>query len=137
MRNGIGGLRAIFDASVFVRALVDREASAAQWIDRAVGELVVSVPSLVFAEVANALAVYVRAARLSEEGALARLELALRVPQHVVEIGTLAPAALGVAISRRLSVYDACYAVLADAEDAVLVTADQRLAAAVTRAELI
>jgi predicted nucleic acid-binding protein len=130
-------LRAIFDASVFVRALVDGEPIAAQWIDRAIDEVVVTVPSLLFAEVANAFVVYVRAARLSEEGALARLEFTLRVPHHVVEIETLASAALGVAIVRGLSVYDACYAALADAEDVVLVTADRRLAAAVTRAELV
>jgi predicted nucleic acid-binding protein len=34
-------------------------------------------------------------------------------------------------------VCDACYAVLADAEKPVLVTADRRLAASVARAELI
>lgn len=130
-------MRATFDASVFVRSLVDREPLAAQWIDRAIDGVAVTVPSLLFAEVANAFAVYVRAARLSEEGALARLDFTLRVPRQVVEIGTLAPAALGVALARGLSVYDACYAVLADAEDAVLVTADRRLATAVTRAELI
>ena len=49
----------------------------------------------------------------------------------------LAEPAVGFAISQGLSVYDACYAVLAEAEDAVLVTADRRLAAAATRAELV
>jgi predicted nucleic acid-binding protein len=44
---------------------------------------------------------------------------------------------VGFALSSELSVYDACYAVLAEAEDAVLVTADRRLAAAVTEAELL
>lgn len=110
---------------------------AARWLHRAIDEVVVTVPSLLFAEVANALAVYVRAARLSEKGALERLEFTLRLPQNAIEVGTLAPAALGVAVDRGLSVYDACYAVLAEAEDAVLVTADRRLAAAVPRAELI
>jgi predicted nucleic acid-binding protein len=42
-----------------------------------------------------------------------------------------------VARERELSIYDACYAVLAEGEDAVLVTADRRLAAAATRAELV
>jgi predicted nucleic acid-binding protein len=130
-------LRAIFDASVFVRALADGEPTAMQWIGRAVRDLEVSVPSLVFAEVGNALVGYVRGAQLSREGALKRLDFTLRVPREVRDVGTLAPAALGVAVSRGLTVYDACYAVLAEAEDAVLVTADRRLAAAVPRAELV
>lgn len=128
---------AIFDASVFVRALVDDQPLAARWLDRATDDVDVAVPSLLFAEVANALVVYVRAARLSEEGALERLDLTLRVPHEVVETGTLVPTALAFSVARGLSVYDACYAVLAEAEDAVLVTADRRLAAAVKRAELI
>ena len=130
-------MRAIFDASVFVRALADGDPIAAHWVDRAIDEVVVTVPSLLFAEAANGFAVYVRAARLSEEGALARLEFTLRVPHHVVEIEALAPAALGVAVERELSVYDACYVVLAEAEGALLVTADRRLAGAVTQAELL
>lgn len=122
---------------MFVRGLVDGEPTAAAWIGRAIRDVEVSVPNLVFAEVGNALAVYVRGARLSRDGALKRLEFTVRVPQSVAELGTLVPAALGVAIERGLSVYDACYVVLAEAQDAVLVTADRRLAAAVTRAELV
>jgi predicted nucleic acid-binding protein len=45
--------------------------------------------------------------------------------------------AVGVAVSRGLTVYDASYALPAEAEDAVLFTADRRLAAAVPRAELV
>ncbi len=133
----IGGLRAIFDASVFVRALADGDEAATQWMARAVREVEVSVPSLVFAEVGNALAGYVRAGRLSRDGASQRLDLALRLPHHVRDLATIVPAALTIAVGKGLSVYDACYVVLADAEDAVLVTADQRLAAAVKRAELV
>lgn len=130
-------MKAIFDASVFVRALADGEPAAADWLGRAVDDIEVSVPSLVFAEVGNALAGYVRVARLPAEGALDRLDFTVSVPRRVIEVGELAPAALGLAIERGLSVYDACYAVLAEAESAVLVTADRRLAAAVTRAELV
>ena len=45
--------------------------------------------------------------------------------------------ALVTAASRDLSVYDACYAVVAEANDAPLVTADRKLAAACARAELL
>jgi predicted nucleic acid-binding protein len=132
-------LRAIFDANVFTRALVEREPNAIAWLDRAVGvaDVEVSVPDLVFAEIGNALAGYVRAKKLTLQGAREALEFAVRLPRHVLPVGELAAAALVVAVSRGLSVYDACYVVLAEAEDAVLVTADQRLAAAVSRSELL
>jgi predicted nucleic acid-binding protein len=130
-------LRATFDANVFIRALADREPGAIAWLDRAVGEVEVSVPDLVFAEVGNALAGYVRAAQMSIERALEILELAVRLPRDVHPTRELAAPALAVALSRGLSVYDACYAVLSEAEDAVLVTSDRSLAAAVKRAELL
>jgi predicted nucleic acid-binding protein len=74
---------------------------------------------------------------LTLDGALRRISLFLRMPLEVRELQILIEPAVGLAISRGLSVYDACYAVLAEAEGAVLVTADRRLAAAVTRGELL
>jgi predicted nucleic acid-binding protein len=74
---------------------------------------------------------------LTLDGAVRRVAFALRIPLEVRELRLLIAPAVGVAISRRLSVEDACYAVLAEAEDAVLVTADRRLADAVSRAELV
>jgi predicted nucleic acid-binding protein len=129
---------AVFDASVFVRAIVPLEASALGWIRRAIGrEVSTSVPDLVFAEVGNALWSHARDATITLDGALQRLAFVLRMPLEVRAIQSLAEPAVAVASSRGLTVYDACYAVLAEAEDAVLVTADQRLAAAVPRAQLI
>jgi predicted nucleic acid-binding protein len=130
-------LRAIFDASAFIRALVHGEPAAISWLDRAVEEVEVSVPDLVFAEVGNALAGYVRAEALASADALEHLEFVVRLPRNVRPTGDLAPGALTLAVSRSLSVYDACYALLAEAEGAVLVTADRRLAAAVSRSELL
>jgi predicted nucleic acid-binding protein len=130
-------LLAIFDASVFVRALVEREPRAEKWIDRAFGDVEVGVPNLLFAEVGNALAGYVRSGVLSARAADARLEFTLRLPHAVTDVGELAPAALAVAVARGLSVYDGCYVVLAEGHDAPLVTADRRLAAVVKRAELL
>jgi predicted nucleic acid-binding protein len=100
-------------------------------------EVSVTVPDLVFAEVGNALSLYARDATLTIDGAIRRVELVRRVPLEIRGLQLLIAPAVGLAISRGLSVYDACYAVLAEAEDAVLVTADRRLAAAVTRAELV
>lgn len=122
---------------MFVRGLADGQPAAADWVDRALDDVAVVVPSLVFVEVGNAFAGYVRRARLSAEEALKRIELTLGLPRRVVEVGDLALPALSLALERGLSVYDACYAVLAEAEDAVLVTADRRLAAAVRQAQLL
>ena len=131
-------MSAVFDASVFVRAVVLREASAREWVRRAMGkELSVAVPDLVFAEIGNALGVYVRDSTLTLDGALRRIALIRRIPLEERDLRILVEPAVGFAISRGLSVYDACYAVLAEAEDAVLVTADRRLAAVVNRAELV
>jgi predicted nucleic acid-binding protein len=129
---------AVFDASVFVRTLVQREASAVEWVRRALRrEVSVAVPDLVFAEIGNALSLYARDATLTIDGALRRVNFVLRIPLEIRECQLLIAPAVGLSISRGLSVYDACYAVLAEAEDAVLVTADRRLAAAVSRAELV
>jgi len=49
----------------------------------------------------------------------------------------LAPASFAVALERGLSVYDACYAVAAEVERALLVTADRQLAEAATSSELL
>jgi predicted nucleic acid-binding protein len=132
------GEYAVFDASVFVWATVRLERPAIEWIRRAMQrDVVVSVPDLVFAEIGNALCLYARTEMLTLTGALRRVRFVRRLPLEVRAIETLVEPAAGVAVSRGLSVYDACYAVLAEAEDAVLVTADKGLAAAVSRAELI
>jgi predicted nucleic acid-binding protein len=129
---------AVFDASVFVRTLVQRDAAAVEWVRRAMRkEVTVAVPDLVFAEIGNALGLYVRDSTLTLDGAVRRVALVLRTPLEVRSLEVIVAPAVGVAVSRGLSVYDACYAVLAEAEKAVLVTADRRLADAVTRAELI
>jgi predicted nucleic acid-binding protein len=129
---------AVFDASVFVRTLVQREATALEWVRRAMRrEVSVAVPDLVFAEIGNALSLYTRDATLTLDGAIRRVSLVIRIPLEVRELRVLIAPAVGLASSRGLSVYDACYAVLAEAEGAVLVTADRRLAAAVSRAELV
>jgi predicted nucleic acid-binding protein len=129
---------AVFDASVFVRAVARLETPALEWIRRAMRQDVfVAVPDLVFAEVGNALALYARDATLTVSGALRRVAIVRRLPLEVWKVADLVEPAVGVAVSRGLTVYDACYAVLAEAEGAVLVTADRSLAAAVSRAELV
>jgi predicted nucleic acid-binding protein len=52
-------------------------------------------------------------------------------------LAELAAGSLAVALERGLSVYDACYAVVAEVEKAVLVTADRRLAEGARSPELL
>ena len=131
-------MRAVFDASLFARALIDRQLDASRWLERlARRELDVIVPDLVFAEVGQTLARHVRANLLAPTAAAARLDFVRELPLDVRPLELLAPPALELALARNLTVYDACYGVLAEAERAVLVTADGPLAAAVERAELL
>jgi predicted nucleic acid-binding protein len=112
--------------------------NAGLWLDSAAeGRLHSMVPDLVFAEVANALVAYIRAGVLEPEQARVRLRDLLALPLMVIPVRQLAEAAFDAALARGLSVYDACYAALAAASGAVLVTADAKLAAAVPRSALL
>ena len=128
---------AVLDASVLVRSLIQPRGAGAEWV-AAVNQRTVEAhtATLVFTEVANALLGYVRADLLSLADALEALASLARLPLHL-HGPELAPAALGVAVELGLSAYDGTYAALAEALDAVLVTADRRLAAAVGNAELL
>ena len=59
------------------------------------------------------------------------------MPLGVVSTKELIRDAIAIASARGLSAYDACYVALAEGNDAVLVTADVKLAAACARAELL
>jgi predicted nucleic acid-binding protein len=131
-------VHAVFDASVVVRALLGRQTDAVEWLARLEsGEVTVAVPDLLFAEVGRALRTYVIAATVSVRIATERLRFVLTLPLETRPLGPIAVAATSVGLERGLSVCDAFYAVVAEAEDALLVTADRRLAAAVPRAELL
>jgi predicted nucleic acid-binding protein len=131
-------VRVVLDASVVVRALVGADSAAAEWV-AGLGdeETVASEPDLLFVEVAQALLEYSRSGWLPANVARSHLELVTLLPLTVWPSHELAAVALDVALARNLSVYDACYAALAEAEDAVLVTADRRLASAAQRVELL
>lgn len=112
--------------------------NAARWFAGAVdGPLQGSVPDLAFAEVANALVVSVRKRETTHEDARRVLETLAASPLAVESVRTVAQGALAIALTRGLSAYDACYAALAEASGAILVTADAGLAAAVDRSALL
>ena len=129
--------KAVFDASVVLRAAVAESPSAREWLARLDADLHGHAPELIWIEVTNGLRRAVLAGIV--ETALARrfLSAALRLPITLRSHRDLALPAFDVALDRGLSAYDAGYVVLAEALDAILVTADRTLASAVPKAELI
>ena len=132
--------RIVLDASAFIRGIGAREPDdeALGWIDAVNGERVEAfAPELLFAEVANAMLVYVRAGRVLLRTAASIVDDLLRLPIRSIAVRELAVPALQLAAERQLSVYDACYLVLAEQANASLVTADRALAAAATNGILL
>jgi predicted nucleic acid-binding protein len=128
----------VFDASALVRAGVHEAEDALGWVSRAEsGEITAHAPDLVFPELASSLLGYVRAGEFPAVVAQERIELVRDLPLVIRPTAELVGAAVTLALERGLSAYDACYAALAEAASATLVTADVRLAAAYSRSVLL
>lgn len=127
----------VVDASVVVRGLTTDGSSAEVFDQLGAGATLGHAPELLVAEVSSALAVSVRADRRSLADALSMLESLARTPIELHSTPPLAPAAVELAATSSLSVYDALYAVLSRALEVPLVTADRRLAAAVVGSVLV
>ena len=122
---------------MIVRAGVDISPAARAWTARLDRDVSGHAPDLLWAEVASALRRYVHTGAMTRRHAHEVLAYALGLRLAVRPLRGLAALALDHAVAGDLSVYDACYVVLADALGATLVTADRTLAAAAGRAELI
>ncbi len=94
-------------------------------------------PELIVAELANAFALSVRAERRSLDDAQPLFGLFARSPIELHPTKPMAPHAIDVAGESELSAYDAFCAVLAVALAVPLMTADRRLAAAVSGSVLV
>jgi predicted nucleic acid-binding protein len=130
--------KAVFDASVVVRAGLDRSASAREWLGKLHdGRVRVVCPELIYSEIGSAYLRQVRSKRLDLERARASLVVAMGFPFEMRPNRSLCEAAVTIAVSTGLTAYDAHYLALAEAEDAVLVTADRGLAAAASRSVLL
>ena len=130
--------KAVFDASVVLRAGIDRTTSARKWMALLRdGRVRVVCPELVYSEIGNAFVRHVRSKRISFESARASLGIATQFPFEMRPNRALCEAAASVAVGTGLTAYDAHYLALAEAEDALLVTADRALAAAATRGILL
>jgi len=119
---------AIVDASVAVKWVVNEPGS-----DRArlLSQRRLEAPDLLLIECANILWKKVRMRDLTREGACTRLELLLRAPVSLVESRDLLDSALELSLDLHHPVSDCLYIALALRRDIPLVTADERLVAAV------
>lgn len=115
----------VVDASVLAPALVDSGEDGHRFRARLRGEVVVG-PDLLHIEVLSVVRRLLQAARLSPEQAAAAIEDLIAFPVRVYPTAPL----LGRVWDLRdnLTAYDGCYAALAEAIDAPLLTADRRLA---------
>ncbi len=93
-------------------------------------------PTLVVAEIGNAI--WKRAVRdeLSTQDAVDALQAAIALYAILVELAELAEAAAKLSISLRHPIYDCFYIALAQRERAELVTADERMATAARKARI-
>lgn len=127
----------VLDASALVRGLLG-EGDAVEIVGRiARGDVHGHAPDLVGPEAANALLRLVRADALTLRDARRQIDEVARLPLERHPSARQLAAAFELARGSGLSVYDAVYAVLAEALDAPLVTADRGLAAAVPQAVLV
>jgi predicted nucleic acid-binding protein len=119
----------VIDASVAIKWYVKQPYSEAAG-SLAEGEAALIAPDALLAEAGSALWKYVRAGEMSVEHA--RTVLA-RLPAHfetLFPLPPLADEALEIAVAIRHPIYDCFYLAVARRENAPVVTADKRLAAA-------
>jgi len=130
--------RAVIDASCVLRAVLDGAEGALACLERIEREEVEGLaPDLIYAEVAQGLVKQVRSGGLTADEAVDVLDTVAAYPLTTTPARLLATPACAVAISEGLTAYDAQYLVLARAEDAVLITADRKLAAAARNSILL
>ena len=128
-------LRCVLDASVGIKLFVEEEFSDkvqqlfAKLADDSRAEI--HVPDLFYVECANILLKYTRRFDRPLEDSLADLKDLNELALTITSTTELIEDALKLADEKKLTAYDACYAVLAQKLDLPLVTADAPLASAV------
>jgi predicted nucleic acid-binding protein len=127
----------VLDASAVIRGLVGLQPEARRWLARvAAEEAVAALPAHFYAEVAHALVRLTRAGQTDVRRAGRAFAQVRAMPAYIHTPKTMEKA-MAIAFERRLTVYDAAYAALAEALHAPLVTADRQLANATEQAVLL
>ena len=128
----------VVDASVVCKWLVPETGSEAALGLRdahASGRVRVLAPQLLGYELTNVLRYH---PKLSPEDLRAAIRFFFDLQPSMVEPSpTMLALAIDFATRKRLTVYDACYAILADDRDCPLITDDRRMRRACSRAVLI
>ena len=118
----------VVDASVVAQWVLQQEGSARATALRSEERLI--APSLVAAEVGNAIWKAVRRGDVTRDDALAAIESALLPLDELTPSDDLRLRALAMAIDLDHPVYDCLYLALAEREQCAVVTADQRFVTA-------
>jgi len=128
-------LRCVLDASVGIKLFVEEEFSdKVQTLFAKLAEdpqAEIHVPDLFYIECANILLKYTRRYKRPIEDSLADLEDLNKLALKSTSTADLIEDALLLANKKKLTAYDACYAVLAQKLELPLITADAPLAKAV------
>ncbi len=125
----------VVDASVAVKWILPEPGSpAAAALREQDSDL--TAPSLIVAEVGNAIWRAVRYRALDQSDGLHGFEAALIWFQSLIPIEELRVRALALAIELHHPIYDCFYLALADRENAPLVTADEAMIAAARKAKI-
>jgi predicted nucleic acid-binding protein len=119
-------MKIVLDASAAIAAVLGHT-SAPAIVEILSGASVVIAPELFVAEVTSALWKYVVAKQVTSPDAAEHLEAALQLVDRYQSLSVLTLEVLREASSRRHSVYDMFYVVLARREGAALLTNDTRL----------
>jgi predicted nucleic acid-binding protein len=115
----------VVDASVLAPAVADEGSDGQRMRERLRGEVLVG-PDLLHTEVVSVVRRHLGAGRLTKRQANAAIEDLLEIPLRVYPSAPLLRRVWD--LRANVTAYDACYAALAEAVDAPLLTADRRLA---------
>jgi predicted nucleic acid-binding protein len=125
----------VVDASIAVKWVLPED-GADQAADLRQGSDEIWAPSLIVAEVGNAIWKRVMWQELSKTDALRAHAIALSLITRLVPMEELAARATEIAIGLKHPIYDCFYLALAERENAGLITADRRLFDAAQRTKI-
>ncbi|MGK7930980.1 MAG: type II toxin-antitoxin system VapC family toxin [Microcystaceae cyanobacterium] len=133
-------LKCVVDASVNIKQFIpDPLSSKVQQLFAHLNqpETEFYIPDLFYVESANALWKYIRAGQYTEADAARDLASLKTLPLQVFSTADLMEAAIIIAVTHKITVYDGVYVALSVSVDAPLLTLDQKLLKALTNTPIL